>query len=94
MPAVWLVLSLLIPFILSAFLPKGFVTRHFRLTHNLTPKIFVNDSISSDHSRVIVMPLLRMLSTILTPLVDVFQAKTDIKSAFQIIPVRPQDYNL
>ena len=40
------------------------------------------------------MPLLRMLSTILTPLVDVFQAKTDIKSAFQIIPVRPQDYNL
>ena len=41
-----------------------------------------------------VMPLLRMLFTILRPLVDVFLAKTDIKSAFQIIPVRPQDYNL
>ena len=42
MPAVCLVLSLLIPFTLSAFLPKEFVTGHFRLTHNLSnPKGFL-----------------------------------------------------
>ena len=54
MPAVWLVLSLLIPFTLSAFLPKELCGRRllgiFRLTHNLTNS--VNASISSDHSSV------------------------------------------
>ena len=58
--------------------PQGVVPKktpgHFHPTHNLSnPKGFsVNDSISSDHSSVIVMPLLRMLFTILRPLVDVF----------------------
>ena len=98
MPAVCLVLSLLIPFTLSAFLPKELCRRRllgiFRLTHNLSnPKGFsVNDS--SLHSSVCYATTQDAIHHIKTFGPRCFLAKTDIKNAFQIIPVRPQDYNL
>ena len=88
MPAVCLVLSLLIPFTLSAFLPKELCRRRllgiFRLTHNLpNPKGFsVNDSISSDHSSECYATTQDAIHHIKTFGPGCFLPKTDIKNAF------------
>ena len=80
--------------------PQGVVPRKtpgdFRLTHNLSnPKGFsVNDSISSDHSSVCYATTQDAIHHIKTFGPGCFLAKTDIKNAFQIISVRPEDYNL
>ena len=85
------------PFCIS---PQGVVPKKtpgdFRLIHNLSnPKGFsVNDSISSDHSSVCYATTQDAIHHIKTFGPGCFLAKTDIKNAFQIIPVRPQDYNL
>ena len=89
------------PFISHPFHPpQGVVPKKtpgdFRLTHNLSnPKGFsVNDSISSDHRSVCYATTQDAFHHIKTFGPGCFLAKTDIKNAFQIIPVRPQDYNL
>ena len=80
--------------------PQGVVPKKapgdFRLTHNLSnPKGFsVDDSISSDHSSVCYATTQDVIHHIKTFGPGCFLAKTDMKNAFQIIPVCPQDYNL
>ena len=85
------------PFCIS---PQGVVPKKtpgdFRHTHNISnPKDFsVNESISSDHSSVCYATTQDAINHIKTFGPGCFLAKTDIKNAFQIIPVCPQDYNL
>ena len=54
----------------------------------------MNDSLSSDHSSVCYATTQDAIHHIKTFGPGCFLAKTDIKNAFQIVPVRPQDYNL
>ena len=78
------------PFCIS---PQGVVPKKtpgdFRHTHNISnPKGFsVNESISSDHSSVCYATTQDAINHIKTFGPGCFLAKTDIKNAFQIIPV-------
>ena len=54
----------------------------------------MNDSISSDHRSVCYATTQDAIHHIKTFGPGCLLAKTDIKNAFQNIPVRPQDYNL
>ena len=68
----------------------------FRLIHHLSfPKgASVNDGISSEHSTVSYCRVDDAIALIKSLGRGCFLAKTDIKSAFRIIPIRPQDYPL
>ena len=54
----------------------------------------MNDGISSDHTRVSYATVEDAIRRIKSVGSTCFLAKTDIKNAFRIIPIRPQDYNL
>ena len=54
----------------------------------------MNDGISSDHTRVSYATVEDAIRRIRSVGSTCFLAKTDIKNAFRIIPIRPQAYNL
>ena len=80
--------------------PLGVVPKkipgEFRLTHHLSfPRgASVNDGISSEHSTVSYCRVDDAIALIKSLGRGCFLAKTDIKSGFRIIPIRPQDYSL
>ena len=80
--------------------PLGVVPKknqgEFRLIHHLSyPKgSSVNDGIDSEHTRVFYATVDDAINLIKLAGPGCFLAKTDIKSAFRIIPIRPADYNL
>ena len=80
--------------------PLGVVPKktpdEFRLIHHLPfPKgALVNDGISSEHSTVSYCRVDDAIALIKSLGRGCFLAETDIKSAFRIIPIRPQDYPL
>ena len=90
------------PFSVFRISPLGVVPKkiegEFRLIHHFSfPKgSSLNDGISSDHTRVSYATVedainFRRIRSVGS---TCFLAKTDIKNAFRIIPIRPQDYNL
>lgn len=80
--------------------PLGVVPKktpgEFRLIHHLSyPKgSSVNDGIDSEHTRVCYATVDDAIQFIKMAGPGCFLAKTDIKNAFRIIPIRPDDYNL
>jgi hypothetical protein len=68
----------------------------FRLIHHLSfPKgSSVNDGISADNTTVCYATIRDAIRLIKLAGPGCFLAKTDVKSAFRIIPIRPVDYNL
>ena len=78
-----------------ALVPKK-VEGEFRLIHHLSfPKgSSLNDGISTDHTSVSYATVEDAIRRMKTVGPGCFLAKTDIKNAFRIIPIRPQDYNL
>ena len=88
------------PFPVFRISPLGLVPKkiegEFRLIHHLSfPKgSSLNDGISSDHTRVSYATVEDAIQRIKSVDSTCFLAKTDIKNAFRIIPIRPQDYNL
>ena len=88
------------PFPVFRISPLGLVPKkiegEFRLIHHLSfPKgSSLNDGISSDHTRVSYATVEDAIRHIRSVGSTCFLAKTDIKNAFRIIPIRPQDYNL
>ena len=66
------------------------------MTHHLPfPQgLSLNDGISSEFTSVSYATLEDAIHTIGTVGRGCFMAKTDIKNAFQIIPIQPQDYHL
>ena len=88
------------PFPVFRVSPLGLVPKkvegEFRLIHHLSfPKgSSLNDGISPDHTSVSYATVEDAIRHIRTVGSSCFLAKTDIKNAFRIIPIRPQDYNL
>ena len=88
------------PFPVFRVSPLGLVPRkvegEFRLLHHLSfPKgSSLSDGISPDHTSVSYATVEDAIWRIRTVGSSCFLAKTDIKNAFRIIPIRPQDYNL
>ena len=88
------------PFPVFRISPLGLVPEkieeEFRLIHHLSfPKgSSLKDGISSDHTRVSYATVEDAIRRIRSVGSTCFLAKTDIKNAFRIIPIRPQDYNL
>ena len=88
------------PFPVFRVSPLGLVPKkvegEFRLIHHLSfPKgSSLNDRISPDHTSVSYATVEDAIRRIRTVGSSCFLAKTDIKNAFRIIPIRPQDYNL
>ena len=88
------------PFLVFCISPLGLVSKkiegEFRLIHHLSfPKgSSLNDGISSDHTRVSYATVEDDIQRIRSVGSTCFLAKTDIKNAFRIIPIRPQHYNL
>ena len=80
--------------------PLGLVPKktegEFRLIHHLSfPQgSSLNDGISSEFTSVSYATVEDAIHTIRTVGHGCFMAKTDIKNAFRIIPIQPQDYNL
>ena len=80
--------------------PLGVVPKktsgEFRLIHHLSyPKgSSVNDGIESEHTRVCYATVDDAIKFIKLAGLGCFLAKTDIKNAFRIIPISPDDYNL
>ena len=80
--------------------PLGLVPKktesEFRLIHHLSfPQgSSLNDGISSEFTSVSYATVEDAIHTIRTVGHSCFMAKTDIKNAFRIIPMQPQDYNL
>ena len=87
----------LIPFRIS---PLGVVPKknfgEFRLIHHLSfPKgSSVNDGIPLEHSRVCYATIGDAINHIKAVGTGAYLAKTDIKSAFRILPINPIDYGL
>lgn len=85
------------PFCIS---PLGVVPKKnpgdFRLIHHLSyPKgDSVNDGISSEYTSVSYATISDAIKQIKLVGTGCFLSKTDIKNAFRIIPIQPQDYNL
>ena len=100
----WKPIGLLVPSIipLTPFRvsPLGVVPKknlgEFRLIHHLSfPKgSSVNDGIPLEHSRVCYATIGDAINHIKTVGTDAYLAKTDIKSAFRILPINPIDYGL
>lgn len=88
------------PFPFFRVSPLGIVPKkspgEFRLIHHLSyPKgNSVNDGISHDHSSVQYANIDHAIKKIKQSGVGSYLAKTDIKSAFRILPINPQDYHL
>ena len=88
------------PFPVFRVSPLGLVPKkvegEFRLIHHLSfPKgSSLIDGISTDLTSVSYATVEDAIRRIKTVGPGCFLAKTDIKNAFQIIPIRPQDYNL
>ena len=88
------------PFPLFRISPLGVVPKkapgEYRLIHHLSyPKGFsVNDGIDSDHSTVSYATIDDAIRLIKRCGYGCLLAKTDIKSAFRIIPIHPEDYHL
>ena len=80
--------------------PLGLVPKkvqgEFRLIHHLSfpPGLSVNDGISSDHTSVNYATIDEAIQLIKNAGPACFLAKTDIKNAFRIIPIHPDDYGL
>lgn len=80
--------------------PLGVVPKkvpgEFRLIHHLSfPKgSSVNDGISSEHTSVRYATIDDAVKLIKSTGQGCFLAKTDIKNAFRIIPIHPEDYGL
>ena len=80
--------------------PLGVVPKktpgEFRLIHHLSfPQgASINDGISSEHTAVCYSRVDDAISMIKKLCKGCFLAKTDIKNAFRIIPICPQDYDL
>ena len=85
------------PFCIS---PLGVVPKknpgEFRLIHHLSyPKgCSVNDGISSEYTSVSYATISDAIQQIKLAGAGCFLSKTDIKNAFRITPIRPQDYHL
>ena len=90
-------LKLFSPFRVSPLgvLPKK-TPGEFRLIHHLSyPRgSSVNDSISPDHTSVSYATISNAIQHIKAEGRWCFLVKTDIKNAFRIFPIRPQDYGL
>ena len=88
------------PFPVFRISPLGLVPKkvegEFRLIHHLSfPKgSSLNDGISPDHTSVSYATVEDAIRHIRTVGSSCFLAKTNIKNAFRIIPICPQDYNL
>lgn len=88
------------PFPVFRISPLGLVPKkiegEFRLIHHLSfpTGTSVNDGISPEHTSVSYATVQDAIRFIQTVGPGCFLAKTDIKNAFRIIPLRPQDYNL
>ena len=80
--------------------PLGLVPKkvqgEFRLIHHLSfpPGLSVNDGISSDHTSVKYAIIDEAIQLIKSAGPGCFLAKTDVKNAFRIIPIHPDDYGL
>ena len=80
--------------------PLGLVPKktegEFHLIHHLSfPKgSSLNDGISSEFTSVSYATVEDAIHTIRTAGYGCFMAKTDVKNAFRIIPIQPQDYHL
>lgn len=88
------------PFPVFRVSPLGLVPKkiegEFRLIHHLSyPKgSSLNDGISSDSTSVSYATVEDAIQFIKTVGPGCFLAKTDIKNAFRLIPIRPEDHNL
>ena len=88
------------PFPIFRVSPLGLVPKKtpgdFRMIHHLSyPRgKSVNDGISHEHSSVHYANIDMAITRIKQSGVGSYLAKTDIKSAFRILPVNPQDYHL
>ena len=88
------------PYPIYRISPLGVVPKknpgEFRLIHHLSyPKGFsINDGISSENSTVSYATIDDAIRLIRLAGRDSYLAKTDIKSAFRIIPIHPDDYHL
>ena len=88
------------PFSVFRVSPLGLVPKktegEFRLIHHLSfPKgTSLNDGIPPEHTSVSYATVEDAIRFIKTVGPGCFLAKTDIKNAFRIIPIRPEDYNL
>ena len=88
------------PFPVFRVSPLGIVPKEtpgdFRMIHHLSyPKgKSVNDGISREHSSVHYANIDKAMRRIKHSGVGSYLAKTDVKSAFHILPVDPQDYHL
>lgn len=88
------------PFLPFRISPLGVIPMktpgEFRLIHHLSyPKgLSVNDGILSDNTSVSYASISDAISHIKAAGHGCFLAKTDIKNAFRLIPIRPQDYSL
>ena len=80
--------------------PLGLVPKkvqgEFRLIHHLSfpPALSVNDCISSDHTSVKYATIDEAIQLIKSAGPGCFLAKIDVKKAFLIIPIHPDDYGL
>ncbi|XP_068723625.1 uncharacterized protein [Montipora capricornis] len=80
--------------------PLGIVPKkdpsEFRLIHHLSypPSSSVNDFIAEDCSSVHYAPINDAISVIKRKEAGCFMAETDVKSAFRIIPIHPNDFAL
>ena len=88
------------PFSVFRVSPLGLVPKkvegEFPLIHHLSyPKgSSLNDGISSDYTSVSYATVEDAIRLIKSVGPHCFLAKTDIKNAFRLIPIRPEDYNL
>ena len=88
------------PFPVFRVSPLGIVPKktpgEFRLIHHLSYPMgkSVNDGISHEHSSVQYANIDHAIKKIKQSGVGSYLAKTDIKSAFRILPINPQDYHL
>ena len=88
------------PFPVFRVSPLGIVPKktpgEFRLIHHLSYPMgkSVNDGISHEHSSVQYANIDHAIKKIKQSGIGSYLAKTDIKSAFRILPINPQDYHL
>ena len=83
-------------FALFVFRPYGLFLKNLRLIHHLSfpSGASVNDGIAPKHTSVHYARVNDAINMIKTLGRGCFLAKTDIKSAFRIIPIRPADYDI
>ena len=88
------------PFPIFRISPLGLVPKkvegEFRLIHHLSyPRgSSLNDGISSDYTTVSYATVENAIGLIKSVGPNCFLAKTDVKNAFRLIPIRPEDYDL